>query len=233
MLRYISSLRSSIPPPTVEDNKYLNELESTSHEKKVVLPIVEADRVVDIFSFTMYDILALWLPVKDIVDKQRYWTSLVEAQETNLVHHFLKMTCNKISFYTRQAIIMQDEMTTSAQFIELTKISCLKNLNFNREPWLAFSNLLGDCALYKIFGALQPAYKNAYSKTYNRYSIIHADLPNDDMREMSGCLLLENFNSQICYKGSCKQGKDLKVGSGLDSLISLQAMLLAPSLQLD
>lgn len=55
--------------------------------------------MVDIFVFTPYDIQALWLPVKGIVDKRSYSTALVKAQETDLFLHLLIMSYNIISFY--------------------------------------------------------------------------------------------------------------------------------------
>lgn len=167
----------------------------------------------------MYGIQALLLPVKDIVDEQRYWASSVEAQETDLFHHLLKMTFNIITFNTRHAIITQYGMTTLAQLTKLAKIWRPKNLNFNWELWPVFSNLLRHCALSKMLGAQQPAYKKTYRETYNRYSVFYAHPLNDNMREMPSSPLSKNFNISISHKCFGELGKHLKVFSRRDSVI--------------
>lgn len=70
--------------PKAEGNIYLKKFAKARRQKKWVLRIVEVDWVLDIIGFAPYDIQALYLPVKDIVDEVRYWTCLVEAQETDI-----------------------------------------------------------------------------------------------------------------------------------------------------
>lgn len=106
-----------------EGDTYIKELLKAHRKNKGSLPTVKAYSVLDIFTFTSYVIQVLWLSLKDIVDEWKDWTDSVEAQETDLFHHLLKITCKIISFYAQYATITQDGITTSAQFIELTKTS--------------------------------------------------------------------------------------------------------------
>lgn len=85
-----------------ESDISLKELEKARYEKKGLLPTVEADSILDNFTFTPYDIQAPWLLVKDIVDKWSYKTDSVKA---DWFRHLFKMSCNIISFYARHVII--------------------------------------------------------------------------------------------------------------------------------
>lgn len=197
-----------------ESYTYLKRFGKAHRKMKGVLPNVEADRVLNIFAFTPCDIQALYLPVKDIVDEIRYLTGSVEAQETDLFHHLLKMSFNIFSFYTQHVITTQDGMTNAAQFTELAKVLRLKNHNFNGDSLHAFSNSLGDCHLYKMLVEQQSAYKGAYKERYDLYRVIHGDLSKDEMREMWGSTLLENFDSYIGNICFCELGKDPKIFLG-------------------
>lgn len=55
-----------------EGDTYLKKLRKAYCEMKEALPTVKPDSALDIFEFTLYDIQALWVLVKDIVDEGGY-----------------------------------------------------------------------------------------------------------------------------------------------------------------
>lgn len=171
--------------------------------------------------------------MKNIVDKQRYWTGLVEVQEIDLFRQLLKMSCNIISFDVWQAFRTQGGIITSAEFTEQANILRPKNLKFNRELWPALSTLLGDSTFYKMFASQQPALKKLYRETYDQYLVIYGSLLHIDMSETFDSRIPEDFDNPISHNVSCEPGKDMMVFSGLDYDILRNTVLTACSLQLE